>query len=404
MKQLLPLILLILALNGAYSQSKNPATNFIIPNAGFENWHNVVVSVSLNYDDLGTGPSDNWLGTLNPLLAVPQSAGGPGPVTVYKSTDKYAGTYAAKAISKTFIIGPTTIFIPGMIGTAILDMAGVRALLGKPCADCRPTHFKGYYKFEPVNGDSCAAVILLSKWNTGGKKRDTIGYGKMVQHNAVNTYTQFDIPVSYRSTAASDSMTLLVVSSAGFNVINFMGSVGQVGNTMYVDELSLEYPAVLNLGPDQTVYGGDTVTLDAGQFLTYKWSTGSENEVVKIDSSGVGYGTKKVYCRVTNGDGAQSDTVLITFQRHAGIGDIQAGMNVSIQPNPVVSKQFTVTGTHAINAVEIVSIVGKTVYSETCTSHPKEVKVTLNNIPGGIYLVRISYGNNQSVVSKIVVQ
>lgn len=243
MKHLITLVLLALAMNSAYSQSNTLKDNVVIPNGDFENWYNVVVSASLNYDDLGTGPTDNWMSTLNSLAAVPQTAGGPGPVTVFKSTDKYTGTYAAKAVSANFPLGPVTIFIPGMIGTAQMDMVGVRAVLGKPCTDCKPSHFKGYYKFEPVNGDSCAAVLLVSKWNTVTKKRDTIGYGKMVQHSAVSTYTQFEVPITYRSTAVSDTMTLLVVSSAGFNVVNFVGSVGQVGNTMYVDNLTLDYPS-----------------------------------------------------------------------------------------------------------------------------------------------------------------
>ncbi|MDP1621430.1 MAG: PCMD domain-containing protein [Bacteroidales bacterium] len=248
MKHILTIVIFAFVMNAAFSQSN-------IPNGNFENWYNVVISATLNYDDIGTGPADNWLSTLNSLAAVPQTAGGPGPVTVIKTTDKYSGTFAAKAVSANFPLGPVTIFIPGMIGTAQLDFAGVRAILGKPCAGCKPMRFKGYYKFEPVNGDSCAAIILLSKWNSTAKKRDTIGYGKMVQRNAVNTYTQFDIPVNYTGSGTIDTMTLLVVSSAGFNLFNFMGGVGQPGSTMYVDELTLDYPAGIQqvLMPEVTV-------------------------------------------------------------------------------------------------------------------------------------------------------
>jgi hypothetical protein len=65
----------------------------------------------------------------------------------------------------------------------------------------------------------------------------------MVSHSAVSTYTPFDIQVYYTGTGTVDTLTYLVVSSAGFNVINFMGSMGQVGNTMFVDDLSLDYPS-----------------------------------------------------------------------------------------------------------------------------------------------------------------
>jgi len=248
MNRFLAVILIAFAVNAAYSQSN-------IPNGDFENWYHVVVNASLNYDELGTGPTDNWMSTLNSLAALPQSAGGPGPVTAFKVDDVYSGTYAAKLVSEIFPLGKITIFIPGMAGTAVMDMAGVRALLGKPCPDCKPLRFKGYYKFEPVNGDSCAAVILLSRWNSTTKKRDTIGYGKMVEHSPVTHYTPFDIQVNYTGTGSVDTLTMLIVSSAGFNVINFMGSVGQVGNTMYVDALTLEYPAGIEqvLLPDVAV-------------------------------------------------------------------------------------------------------------------------------------------------------
>ncbi len=236
MKKLITVVLLVFAINAAYTQTN-------VPNGDFENWHNIVVNAQLNYDEIGTSNLDSWMGTLNSLASLPFTMGGPGPVTVFKSTDKHSGTYAAKAVSANFPLGVSTIFIPGMIGTAVMETAGVRALLGKPCPDCKPLHFKGYYKFQPVNNDSCAMVLLLSKWNTSAKKRDTIGFGKMVQHAAVTEYTQFDVPITYTGTAKIDTMTLLVVSSAGFNVINFMGSIGQVGNTMYVDDLSLDYPA-----------------------------------------------------------------------------------------------------------------------------------------------------------------
>ncbi|MCX6267931.1 MAG: PCMD domain-containing protein [Bacteroidetes bacterium] len=232
MKQLLTLVLLSLALTSAYSQTN-------VPNGDFENWY---LNPKGNYDDLGISPTDSWMATLNSLKLVPPTAGGPGPLTVFKTTDKYSGTYAAKAVSAKFQVIAVPIFIPGMIGTAVMDMGGFRALLGKPCPGCKPMRFKGYYKYEPVNGDSCTAVILLSKWNATAKKRDTIGYGKMVQRNAVSTYTQFDIPVNYTGTGVVDTMTMLVVSSAGFNVRDFMNSKGQVGSTMYVDELMLEYP------------------------------------------------------------------------------------------------------------------------------------------------------------------
>jgi hypothetical protein len=166
---------------------------------------------------------------------------------------------------------------------------------------------------------------------------------------------------------------------------------------------SLHTP-ILDIGSDEIVTVGDTVTLDAGQYMTYLWSTDDLGQIAKIDSSGVGYGTKKVICTVTDSYGVQSDTVSITFKPHLGIIGLQSGININIQPNPVINNQFTVTGNQSITSIDVISIVGKTVFSKSFVFSQKEVKVVLNNIPDGVYLVRICYGNNQSVIKKIIIQ
>ncbi len=227
-----------------------------VPNGNLENWYNVQLSASLNYDQTGTGPGDNWLNTLNELLAVPFPLG-PGPVTVFKTDDVHSGSWAAKCVSAQFG-PPVNVFIPGMLGTATLDMAGARALVGRGCNNCRPTYLKGWYKFSPVNGDSAAAVLLVSKWNSTTKKRDTIGYGKQVFKTEVSAYTEFTVNVAYTypsSGLESVSITLLTVASAGFSVIDFQGGVGQPGNTLYIDDLMLGYPAGIEqaLMPDVAV-------------------------------------------------------------------------------------------------------------------------------------------------------
>ncbi|MCX6267766.1 MAG: lamin tail domain-containing protein [Bacteroidetes bacterium] len=211
---------------------------------------------------------------------------------------------------------------------------------------------------------------------------------------------------TYLWSTGSQQRTVTVDSAGvGFNTkkvwCRVTDSYGTQSDTI---RITFSPNAVLNLGPDQTVVVGEIVSLDAGQFDTYVWSNGETTQTVKIDSSGVGYGTKKVYCTVTDIHGMQSDTVRITFKPHEGIGQLQQGINFSIQPNPVVNNQFTVTGNQTIASVEVISIVGQTVFSTAVVSHQKEVKVVLDEIPGGIYLVRISYGNNQTIVKKIIIQ
>lgn len=274
MKKLLLTLTALLIIKAGYMQSN-------VPNGDFENWYNIKVNDTLNYDQLGANPSDNFLYTLNELASLPFPA--VGPVTAFKTTDAYSGTYACKLTSKEFTA--LGIFIPGMVGTATLDMTGVRALLGRPCAGCKPLHLKGYYKFDPVNGDSCAIVCLVSIWDAVKHHRDTIGYAKLVFKSAVTSYTAFDDSLVYRATTeVPDSLTILCIASAGFSVINFEGGVGQVGTTMYVDALKLEYP----LGIEETLMPEVNVKVypdPAKEIVTFEISEIVKNGVIEVYNS-----------------------------------------------------------------------------------------------------------------------
>jgi hypothetical protein len=168
---------------------------------------------------------------------------GPGPITAEKTDDAHSGSWAAKLKSENFTMIPNDIFIPGMMGFTQLDMLNNGIKLGKPCPGCKPVKFTGWYKFDQVNGDSCAAILLVSKWNTALQKKDTIGYCRTDFKSPQTAYTYFEMPVTYGTTGLEpDSMLVLLVSSGGFSAINFQGGIGQVGNTMYVDDISIEYP------------------------------------------------------------------------------------------------------------------------------------------------------------------
>jgi hypothetical protein len=235
MRKILVLILFTFIANAGFTQT--------IPNGNLESWDSLHSQTTSAYWWQPSFVGYNWMGTLNSLVGIPVTSGGPGPETAFRTTDAYSGTYAAKLVTSHLVFGISTIRIPGMLGTAEVDFQGVRAIIGNPCPGCKPLHFRGYYKYEPVSGDSCAVVALVSKWNSTSHKRDTIAFGKMVQHSAVTTYTPFDIALDYTSSDIPDTLNYLIVASAAFNMSNFMLCQGQDGSTMYVDEVSLEYPA-----------------------------------------------------------------------------------------------------------------------------------------------------------------
>ncbi len=152
---------------------------------------------------------------------------------------------------------------------------------------------------------------------------------------------------------------------------------------------------VLDLGPDQTVNGGDTVTLDAGQFTSYVWSTGDMTQIIKVDSSGTGFGVKKIYCRATNTYGTQSDTVRITFKAFGpGIGEQNSLISkMSVYPNPATedfSVGFSATRSEPVS-LELMSFDGRIVWQLQTTTRPgiNTIHVPDVNVSKGLYLVRM---------------
>ncbi|HOV11832.1 MAG TPA: hypothetical protein PLL90_08715, partial [Bacteroidales bacterium] len=106
----------------------------------------------------------------------------------------------------------------------------------------KPLKFRGYYKYAPVGGDSALVSVLLSKYNPALGKRDTIGLGREIFKNVVTEYTMIDLPINYQSQETPDTLTLLVCSSAGIRFDDLMNCKGQVGSTMWIDEIFFIMP------------------------------------------------------------------------------------------------------------------------------------------------------------------
>ena len=153
---------------------------------------------------------------------------------------------------------------------------------------------------------------------------------------------------------------------------------------------------VLDLGPDQSVKAGDTVTLDAGTFNTYVWSTGEMTQIIKVDSSGVGVGVKKIFCRVTTLSpvGTQSDTVRITFRKNDGIAEQNSLVSkFNVSPNPttgIFSINFTAKRTAHVSA-EVLTMDGRVIWHSdlTTVSGSNSFRVGNLGVCPGLYMVRL---------------
>lgn len=203
-----------------------------------DDWKLVTTSTG-NYID----PVKGFLQTLNELASVPPEAGGPGPLTVDTVTDCVQGKYAARLTSKNFhLMEGVDIFIPGYVGASVLDIPNATIHLGKPYTQ-KPQKLQAYYKYAPVGSDSAMIQVLLTRWNTSLAKRDTISWDKIIVKNAVSSYTQLDHTLTYLdNTATPDTLVLIFAASAGVDFSDLQGCAGEIGSTMWVDDLKFVMP------------------------------------------------------------------------------------------------------------------------------------------------------------------
>jgi len=168
-----------------------------------------------------------------------------------------------------------------------------------------------------------------------------------------------------------------------------------------------EHP-ILDLGPDQVVVCDTTISLVAQQFNTYVWSTGAFTQSIVVDSSGVGLGTKKIYCRVTDSYGVQSDTVRITFVPHAGIGETNTLINrLQVCPNPSDGNFIlSVISTRDQTAtLEMITSAGKQLTSRSISLHTGKNSVRLDDLvlSPGIYML-IVHTSEGSLGTRVLIQ
>lgn len=203
------------------------------PDGGFENcWEQRTCEKGTFWDFV----EDHFIQTLNELYELP-AENGIAPLTAFREEDAYEGNYSLKLVSDTMNFGNQRIFLPGACGTLHIDFFNIDCTLGNPFTH-RPTSMSGYMKYAPVNGDSAAIEVVLKK-NTV-----TVGSGKVMFYNAVNAYTAFKVDINYTSETTPDSVIVIVAASANYDftsITTLMDCEGQVGSTIYIDELAFDY-------------------------------------------------------------------------------------------------------------------------------------------------------------------
>lgn len=218
------------------------AQNEALPDGKFEYWEQEKLYGSdETYDDLAHPfwESLNILATLPPDLFT-------GPVTLFKDKGRSgaADDFAPKMVSNFMKFGEDKeIFLPGVVGAITVWTDKQTATFGRPFAS-RPKAIKGYMKYAPVNGDSACIFVEVYKYNAAAGMRQTIGSVKKIYKDSVKDWTAFEWPLTYNSDMTPDSISVLFVSSAGYDFDDLFNCKGQIGSTIWVDDVEFVYDGV----------------------------------------------------------------------------------------------------------------------------------------------------------------
>lgn len=86
------------------------------------------------------------------------------------------------------------------------------------------------------------------------------------------------------------------------------------------------------------------------------------------------------------------------------VHNFQDASSVTIRPNPVTHKRFTLSSPVIMNSIEVLSVFGQPVYSYRNETKLNEVIIRLPDVNDGIYLVKITTSDHEVIVRKILVQ
>ncbi len=213
-------------------------------------YSNVIEVNTAGEDQLPNGDLETWIPF--PKYSIPAPLGvwatankvvdlllymDPPPVTTEPTNDAVTGEWAAKI---TTILPPEFLLVTGTLASGIFDpdlQNQLESLQEGTPFTSRPIAFRGYYKYLPVNNDSCDIYADLTRWNSATNKRDTIASARLPDNTLiVENYTEFQLPFIYFSAENPDTMIMIYASSAAGDLF-----IGGVGSTLYIDDISLVY-------------------------------------------------------------------------------------------------------------------------------------------------------------------
>ena len=179
-----------------------------VPNGSFDN----------TTTESGCSQPEGW-------TTVNGSTGSFGLCTAESETNNAYSGNALKISSEFFFFAFQV--IPGLVSNGNIDINSQSVSGGVPFTE-RPVSFSGWYRAEPVGGDTYSLIAVLINENTG----DSVGVAIFEENSTVTDWTQFVQPVQYLN---QQTPTLLQITMFASDPLD-----PQDGSIVWFDELDYQ--------------------------------------------------------------------------------------------------------------------------------------------------------------------
>ena len=97
-------------------------------------------------------------------------------------------------------------------------------------------------------------------------------------------------------------------------------------------------------------------------------------------------------------------TFLGSHPNPVGVQNAKKINNAFFYPNPSTNGWFMVKGTEVINSVEVLNVIGQSMAYLQNPAKRGDMRINTTDFTKGIYLVRINFADNTSIIKKIIIE
>ncbi|MBN1251134.1 MAG: T9SS type A sorting domain-containing protein [Bacteroidales bacterium] len=98
---------------------------------------------------------------------------------------------------------------------------------------------------------------------------------------------------------------------------------------------------------------------------------------------------------------------ILGFISYSGFGQNLGNIETHealIYPNPLVGERFMVKSNSLVSKVEVVNVIGKLINRTVGDNKNQDLIVDIGNCEKGLYLVKVTFNDEKSIIKKLLVK